>query len=162
MINDDYVSFSALKYPKIIYVKCLDTGKVYKAEKIVVCKLITISSVHHYKFRNNILYILYNVLYNSNGFTFYEIPYEKGMFLCNNYPEDIDYNSIDAYKYFSIISKSNDDLKVKKYIKDNFVYKTGFHYPDTLDNTYKHPLYFDYNFIRVTKKEYDEYLNSRN
>lgn len=33
MINDDYVSFSALKYPKIIYVKCLDTGKVYKAEK---------------------------------------------------------------------------------------------------------------------------------
>lgn len=164
------------KYPKIIYVKCVETGKIYKAEK-VYRKMTIIKDRHNYIvyiFRGRDLHI-YNKEIND------KCPFKgsgkimtfgagKGDFLCCNYEEDI---QEDCYSYFGIMPKTIED-KIRadykgnmypdeyNYVKDEFIYSDcNKYYTDLLDDSKYDYGNYNYNYIRVSKNEYEEYLKSR-
>lgn len=94
----------------------------------------------------------------------------KGDFLCCNYEEDIEE---DKYSYFGIMPKTIED-KVRadytgnmypdqyNYAKNEFVYSDcNIYYKDLLDESKYEYGNYNYNYVRVTKKEYEEYLKWR-
>lgn len=164
-----------IKYPKIIHVKCLETGKVYKAEKM--CRNMSIVKSEHIYFDLNFFGRCFEIydkkLYkNTNGIEgcFFSSGYVKGNFLCINYDEDIKH---DVYTYFVITAKT----KVTDKIRDGYNGVMRPYMYEYIDNEFiSFPFYIyekylplnpieikhNYNFIRVTRNEYNLYLNSRN